>query len=89
MKSLNIKAKDQKIKLSTKNLNYYKKSQLKTLYHTKKKKIAERRADYYKQRNILHQIKQEVHGPHRSPEKPVYIYHEIGPVALKKIFKFC
>ena len=77
MKSWNIKAKDQKIKLSTKNLNYYKKSQLKTLFHTKKKKIAERRADYYKQRNILHQIKQEAHGPHRSPEKTVHINKHI------------
>lgn len=57
MKSWNIKAKDQKIKLSTKNLNYYKKSQ--NFISHKEKKIAERRADYYKQRNILHQKKQE------------------------------
>ena len=47
------------------------------------------------------QSKQEVHGPHCSPEKPVstmktfmksydYICHELGPVVLKKIFKkFC
>ena len=46
--------------------------------------------------------KQEAHGLHRSPEKPVhineniwikqwfYIYHGIGPVVLKKtILKFC
>ena len=46
-------------------------------------------------------IKQEAHGPHRSPEKPVqinlfntfersydYIYYKIGPIVQEKIFKF-